>query len=344
MQKNSMLSLSQSAGKRFSMFDLVILNYKNYLDTIELLDSIFKSNEIDSLANIYIIDNDSQNDSLTHIKNSLGLDCESKGVNIIKDFENKITTYEKFNLEHVTLHFVQSKNNGGYAAGNNIGIELFLSGSSSFVLVCNNDIVFPCHQLDTFIEESVNLMTKDSSLGLVSNVLYYYSDKEKIQASGGYLNQWICRTSHQNSNNSTLIDTNKPDYPIGALLFFKRSTIEDVGLLSESYFLYFEELDYCYRMKKNNLDFAVLSKSKVLHKEGASVGSNTNDYKAVSLVSDFYLNINKLVFSRKFNRKFIVNVYLVVVFNGLRRLFRCEFKKALNIFSFLICGKNTHGK
>jgi GT2 family glycosyltransferase len=318
------------------MFDIVILNYKNYLDTIELLNSIFFGNVNKKLSNVYVIDNASNNESLFNIKKAMHLLGLLKEVDVGNG--GKLENHEVGVINDINIHFIQSKPNGGYAAGNNIGLSFFLNKCSEYVLICNNDIFFPDNQLDIFIEEA-NLLGEDENIGLISNTLYYYHDGMTIQASGGYLNKCICRTTHQNSNKKTLIDTKKPDYPIGALLYFKKSTIKKVGLLSEGYFLYFEELDYCYRMKKHNLDFAVSNKSRVLHKEGASAGSSTNNYRAVSLVSDYYLNINKMVFSRKYNKRFLPNVYIVLVLNGFRRLFRFEYKKAINIFCFLVNGK-----
>lgn len=325
------------------MIDLVILNYVNYNDTLELLRSVIRS-RIDYIASIYVIDNNSNNNSLDLLKE--GLSSSFSGGEVLRQDYNEgcISHYEimTFNLKSVFL--VQSIKNGGYGAGNNIGIELFLKGDSDYVLICNNDIVFPDFQLEIFLARALEVFSEDKSIGVISNILYYYHMRNHIQTSGGLLNTLNGRTKNQNSGNDCLVDMRSPDYPPGALMLLSRDVVNDVGLFSEHYFLYYEELDYVFRMKKKNYRFKVLECSKILHKEGASIGSCNNSYRSVSELSDFYLNINKLVFYKNFFPFRLPIIYIVLVANIVRRVLRLEFRKAFNIMLYILNGKVFHEK
>ncbi len=49
-------------------------------------------------------------------------------------------------------------------------------------------------------------------------------------------------------------------------MLISRKTMETIELIDESYFMYIEDLDYCYRAKKAGIKMAVLHKSKIWHK------------------------------------------------------------------------------
>ncbi|HFQ5257525.1 TPA: hypothetical protein ACGUXQ_002761 [Vibrio vulnificus] len=319
------------------LVDLIILNYKNYNDTIELLNSVFSGPRISSISNIHIIDNDSKNESLAHILESLPI-LASEKTNVSDVNLDSITEHKTHTYNIITY---QAKKNLGYAGGNNFGLKGFLSGNSDLAIVCNNDVVFPVGQLEVFIDESIKAISENENVGLVGNVLYFYDHPELIQASGGKINKSLCRTRHLNVGMTSIADRVVPDYPIGALLLFSREVLQEVGLLSEEYFLYYEELDYVNRMRNKSFTFEIMQSAKILHKEGASAGSNSRDYKSVSLISDYFMNVNKIRYSRRFNRKYLFLVTAVVIVNAFRRLFRGELKKCFNIMLFLF-GKKVY--
>ena len=88
------------------------------------------------------------------------------------------------------------------------------------------------------------------------------------------------------------------DFVIGASMLASRPFLENVGLMEESYFLYFEELDWAMRAKgKFKLGYA--RESVIYHKEGATIGST--DRMKRSLVSDKYLSRTaEYLFTRRF--------------------------------------------
>ncbi|HDY8629649.1 TPA: glycosyltransferase family 2 protein, partial [Klebsiella pneumoniae] len=82
------------------------------------------------------------------------------------------------------------------------------------------------------------------------------------------------------------------DYIIGASFYITKSVLKDVGIFSEDYFLYFEEIDYCMRARKFGYRIYPVSNSVVYHKEGASTKKMSK-----GVISDYFSIKNRLVVS-----------------------------------------------
>jgi GT2 family glycosyltransferase len=124
---------------------IVILNYLNYKDTIECVDSIHKM-EYQEVNGIVIVDNASANGSYGILKNRY------------KDFKNIIV--------------VKNGNNYGFAKGNNIGIDIARKKfETDFVFVTNNDTVF---EQDDFFE--ILLKNYAKGIGVIGPEIHLKGD------------------------------------------------------------------------------------------------------------------------------------------------------------------------
>lgn len=85
-------------------------------------------------------------------------------------------------------------------------------------------------------------------------------------------------------------------------MLFRREVFEDIGLLQDDYFLYYEELDIAERIR-NKYEMGVALKSIVYHKEGASIGNGT-------AFSEFYLLKNILKFTWRFHKACFPTVFI----------------------------------
>lgn len=92
----------------------VVLNYNNYQETIKCVDSLLKQEKVD--LEIVIVDNGSENESARVLREKYG----------------KIKQ----------CHIIESKENLGYAAGNNLGISFLRRRNIKFIWVLNSDIIF----------------------------------------------------------------------------------------------------------------------------------------------------------------------------------------------------------
>ena len=78
----------------------------------------------------------------------------------------------------------------------------------------------------------------------------------------------------------------------GAALMFRKEIVENVGLLPEEFFLYYEELDWCEQVKRKGYHIWYEPTALIYHKESVSVGK-------ASAFKTYYLTRNRILFVRR---------------------------------------------
>ncbi|RIH84529.1 N-acetylglucosaminyl-diphospho-decaprenol L-rhamnosyltransferase [Calidithermus terrae] len=157
--------------------------------------------------------------------------------------------------------------NLGFAGGNNVGIRSAVEQGAEYVWLLNNDTVVDKGALSALVE----VAESDGAIGAVGSVLYYLDQPERIQAyGGGKVSLWIGYSRHY-----TNMESSRMDYLVAASLLVRRIAFEKVGLLDDGYFMYWEDTDFSFRLRKAGWKLAVATNSKVLHKESASMGKKS---------------------------------------------------------------------
>ena len=282
---------------------IIVLNYKNYKDTLMCLESLLelKYNNF----SIIVIDNASNDGS------------SEKIMQWIQNYSNNIS-----------IEFIESKFNLGYAGGNNIGIRKALQDEEmKYVWVLNNDTIVNKEALAELVME----MNSDIHIGICGSKLIYNWDRNQIQGYGGWYHKFF-------GMGGTVKDEKKIseiDYVIGASMFFRRKVFETTGLFSEDYFLYFEELDFSQRIK-GKFKMACAINSIVFHKEGASIGSNGRKPQEKSMLSDYYLIRNRILFTKKYCPLYLPTVYIGLIYAIFNRLRRKQFNRVPMIIKLML--------
>jgi hypothetical protein len=224
------------------------------------------------------------------------------------------------------LYLIQTGDNLGYAGGNNVGVRFALNQADmDYVWVLNNDTVVQRDALNYLVKPCVD----DKSIGIVGSKMVYFDKTEQLQGVGGVYNSWLGTSKHVaegDESSKEFVDSevsSNIDYVIGASLFFTKKMLNKVGLLSEDYFLYFEELDMVNRCKAEGFKIWLASKSIVYHKEGASIQKST--------LSDFYFVRNRLIITKKYYPKKIIPVWLSLILVAINRLKQRRLKECLNV-------------
>ena len=137
------------------------------------------------------------------------------------------------------LNYIQSEINLGFSGGNNLAIK---KCSGDYVLLLNNDTeVEP-----DLIEKLLITFDENSKAGIVSPKILFYQTNLIQYAGTGSINPLTCRghTNGYKENDLGQYDfTRQTDLSHGACMMIKREVIEKIGLLSEDFFLYYEEYD-----------------------------------------------------------------------------------------------------
>lgn len=253
---------------------IVLLNYNGFKDTIECIESILL-NVPNELYHIIVVDNASKNDSVEQLKLYI------KG------------------LKKDNIHFIQSEKNNGYSSGNNIGVEYARKHTESeYFWILNNDIIVKNDALSPLIY----LMESKDSIGIVGSLLLFKEEPEVIQSIGGSFNKYLARSKQLGFKlNKASISNWEPkqvEFVNGASLFVSKRFIQQVGLLCEDYFLYYEEVDWAIRAKKKQFRVFIVPQSIVYHKQGASTNNDAKGKRNLDMM--YYQFRNLILFYRKF--------------------------------------------
>lgn len=332
------------------------MNYNGWRDSQECLESLLKLDY--SNYRIVLVDNNSPNDSMSHIiawakgeevasvdnvaLKHLSIPPFSKPLDYIlydKESASKGGLAEQEASLNNPLVFVQAGENKGFSAGNNVGIQYALAqNDAEYVWLLNTDTVVEPNALSELAQKALYYNNKSQKTGIIGSKLMYYYRPELIQAIGGSYNKWLGTSRHIGGfeHDNGQYDNECPqsiDYPVGASMFVSVDFIREVGLMCEDYFLYFEELDWVNRGLMRGWNVGYCWQSKIYHKEGGSIGSSSKPGEP-SLFSEYYLLLNRLRFTHKFYPKlaFLVRLgFVLVLFNRSRRLQFSKFKQAFKI-------------
>ena len=118
-------------------------------------------------------------------------------------------------------------------------------------------------------------------------------------------------------------------------MFVSKEFIQDVGLMCEDYFLYFEELDWVLRGKVKGYKLGYYWKSIVHHKEGGTIGSSSKGNEKSEL-ADYWFVRNRLFFTKKFYHKFLWLVYVSFVGVIFNRIIRFQFDRISMILKIIL--------
>lgn len=220
------------------------------------------------------------------------LDCECLVVdNDSSDgTEKEIKNYKLPNMKY---KFLQSGANLGFAGGNNVGIRDCLKRNSDYIILMNNDLIL---QKDIVIK-LVKYMNVNLKVGVVSPKMYFakgyefHKDRYKkeelgkvIWYAGGLIDKNNVYTSHRGVDEVDSGQYNRieeTDVANGACVIIRKEVFEKIGLLDDSFFLYWEDADFSERAKKAGYKVMYFPKTWIWHKVSASTGgsgSPTNDY------------------------------------------------------------------
>jgi GT2 family glycosyltransferase len=339
---------------------IVLVNYKGWADTIECLESVFRS-DYPHFA-VVVCDNNSQDNSLGYIwswaqgerEATLSFTPPEIQVLVRPPVPKPLPVLEVGEagvgepgpeVKAGTLVLVQAKQNLGFAGGNNVGIRFAQSrGGYDYLWFLNNDTVIEPDALRRLVHYAEAQKAAGAKTGIIGATLRYYRQPRRLQAIGGRYNKWLGTTRHlgaeeEDRGQYQAFDPEKMDYVVGASMLVSKDFVEEVGPMSEEYFLYFEELDWALRSKKKGWKLGYCPACRVYHKEGGSTGSGSKDEK--SEFSDLYSLKNRVVLTRKFYPTCLPVVYLGFGAVFLNRIRRGQYGRVQKIIKTLVRGEVT---
>jgi GT2 family glycosyltransferase len=268
---------------------VVVLNWNGWADTLACLDSLRAPVE-QGLARVIVVDNASSDCSVARIRE--WLQAAGSGMSELTDQE--VTSDPDRRAPRASQYtLIRSRRNGGYAAGNNLGITLALQTGMEYVFLLNNDATVEADCISRLIA----CAEQDPSIAIVGSTLV--EDGGRLRIAGG------ARYNHLLTTSKTALasDGRRPqtiDYICGAAMFLRAEALREVGVLSEDYFLYFEELDLTRRVTGAGYRICWCPGSIVHHRRGRAAGSRSRANKEKSVTAEYHSNLSCLIFTQRF--------------------------------------------
>lgn len=188
-------------------------------------------------------------------------------------------------------HHLPARDNLGYAAGNNFGIDAALREGADYVLVCNPDVLIDDNTVHCLLDEM-----RERGLDLISPQLLEKSvdGLDKTLSNPGW-DKFLGRGVVEIPN--TRWSTRYVPTFYGACFLATSQVFEAVGGLSEDFFLFGEEIDYTLRVEKLKFSWAVSERTVVAHGRGTSISPRS---EGKSLVSFFHSSRSAVIVGRKY--------------------------------------------
>jgi len=306
---------------------VILLNWNGWRDTVECMESVFRQDY--ARYQVVVCDNDSKDQSLQHLRDwaqgrspvqvdeqhplrRLSWPNVAKPVEFVELSRQQAEAPRQSPLTQ-PLILIQTGANLGFAGGNNVGMRFALAqGDADYVWILNNDTVVEADALQAMVNRCESAPPDQPMT--CGSLVCFYSDPQVIQAMGGsafntrtgIASMTLGRFRRRDESIDHAAIEKTMAYVTGCTWLLPIRFLQDVGLMEEGYFLYYEEIDWVMRAGQR-FGMGYAPDSIVYHKEGSSIGSKTMN-RAPSLFAEFYMTRSKLLFMRRF---FPGNVWVV---------------------------------
>ncbi len=197
---------------------------------------------------------------------------------------------EFFAERYPSVRVIALPRNRGYSGGCNAAIDFALREGAEFVLLANNDIAFAP---DT-IERLVGTAKLDAQIAVVVPRIYYSRPPDRVWAAGSIISRVTGLTRQRG------MDRDEADFPpspepvdldmcTGCALLVRTSVVATVGPMRDSFFLYYDETDWCWRIRRAGFRIVLEDRARLWHKVSESVGVSSPTFW-------FYITRNHILF------------------------------------------------
>lgn len=188
------------------------------------------------------------------------------------------------------VNILRNERNLGFAGGNNVALPY---ATGEFLFFVNNDAEIPPGCIATLVRH----FHEHPQTGIASPLIcYFHETPETIQYAGMTPVHPI--TARNQTIGSGEIDRGqyqqsmRTAYAHGAGMMISRAALQECGPMDTGFFLYYEELDWCERIRRQGYEIWVVPAARLYHKESATV-------ETLGALKTYYLNRNRVRFMRR---------------------------------------------
>jgi GT2 family glycosyltransferase len=258
---------------------IIIVNYNKYELTEKCIDSVILNLKMDLDYEIVVIDNNSQNDSY----------------NVL---------YRRYkNDKRVKL--IKNEKNIGFGGANNLGVDI---ATGEYILILNPDVIV----LDDSIQKMYKRMLQDQEVGLIGCKLLnedgslQYSCRRFMKFNEFLSSRTPLKKFSKKSNIDSLnskylmkdynhVQEKNVGWVMGSCMLMRKAEFHKLGGFSKEYFMYFEDVDLCYKVHKYGKKVLYYPQAEMIHLHRQESVRSINKLTFIHFKS-------MLIFYRKFNK------------------------------------------
>ena len=270
----------------------VVVNWNSWRDTVACLQSLEK---LDYPQTPVVVDNGSTDGSVPRIREA----CPQ-------------------------VALIELGRNFGFGAGCNVGLRRALAMGADFIWLLNNDTLVDRTSLSSMIEAAL----ADSGIGAIGSIIYHMDQPDRVQVWGGWRVRMLLGSVCPYTANMPL---RRLDFVSGASCLLRAHAVRSVGLFDEGFFMYWEDADLGFRLRRQGWKLGVADRSRVWHKGGAAIGPRRAE-------ADAWDNMSAARFFRRYARVPAIPLAMGGTCRIAKRLSRGEFKRIAAVISAVIKG------
>ncbi len=232
----------------------IVLNYFGAADTLECLGSLLQDSV---LRQIVVVENSASDEERARIESGVG--------------------------EKERFRILCPERNLGFAGGVNHALSIMGVDAYDAFLLINNDTIVP--------SGTVRLLDKrliEGGFGFVGPIIYQYPETSSVWSRGSQYNRYAGLVTHHRPS----VLPGNLYYLTGCCLLIRSVVFERMGLFDEGFFMYGEDVEFCYRAARLGVKYGVVPEAKIFHKGSGSSGNN-------SLFYEYHINRGHLLLCHK---------------------------------------------
>jgi GT2 family glycosyltransferase len=237
---------------------VIVLNWNGGQDTLDCLASLRQMDY--PCFDVLVVDNSSTDGSIEAIRES---------------------------FPEVSL--IETGANLGFTGGNNVGMRHALDRGVDYVLLLNNDTEVAVDLLTCLVDA----VEAEPGVGVAGPLIYYYDQPAIVWSAGGAVDRRRGQTRMvglgEPDSGQYGSTPREVDFVSGCALLTRRSVLEQIGLLDERFFAYYEEVEWCLRARRAGYRIINVPGAKVWHKISPK-------QRASSPMVHYYMTRNRLLF------------------------------------------------
>ncbi len=208
------------------------------------------------------------------IKSVMDLSFQNYALYIVDNASTDGSTQAIEEVYGEKVNLIRNQENLGGSGGFNTGIRAVLNKGYKYIYLLDNDVILDRQALT----ELYNYMEEQKDVGVVGSLLYSMDNPEEIQEMGAEIdwdNFYIKPKYKGNLENEAIPLALECDYVPACSMLVRSEAIKKAGLMDEGNFIYWDDIEWGYRIKQHGYRVVAYAKSKVWHKMGVAAKTNT---------------------------------------------------------------------